>query len=166
MTFHRLSRREGTSRRERKHGIPDHFVKHISTIRGKSERFEDIQRAVDSRVDQKGNLVECNFPRVHFEDPRVVWPMNRLVKPAQGPRSMIDTSFSRGRNSAATAVIDRITVGILQKRISGICGIFNLDGASISTISHVRVTYAARGIMRCMFRKMFAEFITDLPETF
>lgn len=47
--------------------------RHISTIRGKSERFEDIQRATDSRVGQKGNLEECNFPRVHFEEePRVV----------------------------------------------------------------------------------------------
>jgi len=62
--------------------FPGRYVKHISTIREKSERFDDIQRAVDSRVGQKGNLEECNFPRVHFEDPRVVWPMNLLVKPA------------------------------------------------------------------------------------
>jgi len=74
-----LSRGRWKSHRKRKHGVPGRFVKHISTKRG-SERFEDIQRTVDSRVGQKGNLEECNFPRVHFEDPRVVWPMNLLVK--------------------------------------------------------------------------------------
>lgn len=95
--------------------------------------------AVDSRVGQKGNTEECNFPRVHFEDPRVVWPMNRLVKPAQGPRSMIDTSLSRGRNSAATASMPLSIASLLASRKNEFPesaeSLISMECLSISTVT-------------------------------
>lgn len=80
---------------------------------------------------------------------------------------MIDTLLSRGCNSVATASTPLSIVSFLRSCKNEFPEFVEslISMESLNLRCNVRVIYAAYGIMKCMFRKMFAEFITDLLET-
>jgi len=79
---------------------------------------------------------------------------------------MIDTLLSRGRNSAVTASMLLSIVSLLvpckNEFPESTESLISME--SLNLDRDVRVTYATRGIMKYMFRKMFVEFIIDLLE--
>lgn len=104
--------------------------KHISGIRGKSvrsracsRRFEDIQRAADSRVGQEGK--ECNFPRLHFEDRhRLADEPSRQARLGTEGHDRYIASRSQQRQPPCTA-IDRV-VWVLYAVLLGKTNLRNL----------------------------------------
>jgi len=75
---------------------------------------------------------------------------------------MIDTLLSRGCNSVATASILLSIVSLLvsckNEFPESVESLISMEPLNLN--HDVRVIYAVHGIMKCMFRKMFAEFIT------
>lgn len=80
---------------------------------------------------------------------------------------MIDTLLSRGCNSAATASMPLSIILLLasckNEFPESVESLISMEPLNLNRDIHV--IYAARGIMKCMFRKMFTEFITDLLKT-